>query len=153
MRPYLCIPLRGTRGGVALVSERYWPLIDGYRWYQSRAGYAFSPQVGLMHRRLVAAEPGKLGEHVDHRNFNKLDNRHENLRCCSQAQNNLRSRKRNTPWPYKGIRRTASGKWQARIKQVYLGSFNTAEAAAGAYDDAARKIFGHFACCNFGVEE
>ena len=42
-----------------------------------------------------------------------------------------------------------SQKWQARItvnkKQVYLGLFNTQEAAHAAYVAAAQKYFGEFA--------
>lgn len=147
---YLCVPLRGKRGGVAYVSERAWAVIDGAHWYKSKGGYAFSPKLGLMHRRLMAAE---YGEHVDHKNFCRLDNRDENLSCGTQQANNRRCRKRQTPWPYKGVRKIGNS-WNARITvnriAIHIGSFPTAEEAALAYDTAARKFFGHQAVCNFG---
>lgn len=55
---------------------------------------------------------------------------------------------------YKGVHRCSNG-WVARIgyemKRLYLGYFTSPEAAAHAYDEAARKLFGEAALTNFGV--
>lgn len=56
--------------------------------------------------------------------------------------------------PYKGAR-LRDGKWVAEIripktkKRIWLGSHNTAEAAAQAYDDASYCIYGAGGPCNF----
>jgi len=49
----------------------------------------------------------------------------------------------------------ATGKYKAtitvkdRVKQIFLGRFNSEDDAARAYDESARKYFGEFARLNF----
>jgi hypothetical protein len=92
---------------------------------------------------------------TDHINGNGLDNRRSNLRPASPTGNsfNQRTRRDNTSG-YKGVSWVAKrGTWRAYIqvegRMLHLGAFVDPADAARAYDEAARKFAGEFACVNF----
>ncbi|WP_168204886.1 HNH endonuclease signature motif containing protein [Noviherbaspirillum sp. UKPF54] len=92
------------------------------------------------------------GMDVDHINRDKLDNRPENLRLATTAQNRANiGKQRNNSTGFKGVF-LDKGKFRAKIKtngtQRFLGSYRTAEAAAVAYDKAAVVAFGEYAMTN-----
>jgi hypothetical protein len=105
-----------------------------------------------MHRQITSAPPGLV---VDHINHNGLDNRKDNLRLCTRAQNALNQRPRKgTSSRYKGVY------WHERDKRFYaqishkgrryhLGSYKSEIQAAKAYDKKAKELFGEFAHLNF----
>jgi len=89
---------------------------------------------------------------MDHKDGNGLNNRWSNLRECSRSQNgaNRQGPQKNNKLGIKGVGlHVKSGKYHARIrvhgKQIHLGYYDTSEAAACAYQKAAKKHFGEFA--------
>lgn len=103
----------------------------------------------LLHRFVMNADENEL---VDHENGDRWDCQKHNLRVATFSQNaaNRPTTAQDRAW--KGIYRH-SNRWKARIKlegqNVYLGSFQTAQEAAYAYDVAAKRLFGEFAHLNF----
>jgi hypothetical protein len=98
---------------------------------------------------MVKGSIGK-GLFIDHINGNPLDDRVENLRIATRAQNMMNMRPQNKKsTPLKGVTKRAEGKWYAYIRvnnrSVYLGTFTTDKEAHCAYCEAAKKHFGEFA--------
>jgi hypothetical protein len=84
-------------------------------------------------------------DECEHKNHNRSDNRWENLRAATRAQNmqNLSSHPRNTSG-YVGVSfHKVRGKWRANIrhlgKSIHLGHFDTAQEANLAYIAAKQK--------------
>ena len=90
-------------------------------------------------------------EHIDHIGGNGLDCRRDKLRAATQAQNQ-RCRPYKNKLGLKGVAKDGS-RYVARItvdgQRKSLGRFDSAEAAAHAYDAAARRLHGEYAHTNF----
>ena len=88
---------------------------------------------------------------IDHKNLNPQDNRWLNLRYAKKSEN-LRQRSSWSKTGFKGVYKS-KGRFVAQIRfnkrLRSLGSYDTAEAAARAYDRAAKKLFGDFKKLNF----
>jgi len=104
-----------------------------------------------MHELIM--NPG-MGQEIDHKNGNGLDNRRDNLRICTHA-NNMCNRRigKNNKSGYKGVYFTKSGNaWRSKLRfkgrNINLGNFKKPIDAAIAYDNAAMKYFGEFARTN-----
>lgn len=106
-----------------------------------------------MARQIMGEPAGKL---VDHKNGDTLDNRRENLRVATNAQNqhNQRRLRSDNTTGYKGVWfHRVTGRWGAQIqvgeRHIQAGYADTPEGAARIYDTAARHYFGEFAAPNF----
>ncbi|RWB95660.1 MAG: HNH endonuclease [Mesorhizobium sp.] len=147
---------------------RYDPVTGEFRWLVRRghvmAG-AIAGSINSVGHRQIEIDGRKYLAHVlawfymlgvwpetdlDHESTVKDDNRWSNLREASRSQNvaNTGARKNNKVG-VKGVTTLPSGRFAASIKvdgkQIYLGSFDTVEAAGKAYKFRADEAFGEFA--------
>lgn len=84
---------------------------------------------------------------VDHKDRNVRNECWSNLRAATYSQNGSNCTARNKTTGIKGVYKNSSkiNPWFAQIGQTYLGSFRTIEAAAKAYNRAAKQRYGKFA--------
>ena|SRR5438128_3286608 len=149
-----------TQGYVALVDDEDYERVAQFTWHAGidrRAVYAqrsIARTTVQLHRLVLEITDAAL--QVDHRDHNGLNCQKQNLRVCTNSQNqgNKRKSTRSTSSKYKGVSwHKQRGKWQATITRLnkfsFLGYFSSEEDAARAYDRAARDHFGGFAHRNF----
>lgn len=149
-----------SNGMTALVDDEDFDLVSAIRWHavqRRNSRYAQAMHNGktvLMHRLVMSAGKGRI---VDHINGNGLDNRRENLRFATTAQNRANS---NVAWgrsQYRGVCRE-NGAWVAMIGEmvpgrhshsVRLGRSSCEEEAAMVYDMEILRRHGRFSGLNF----
>lgn len=139
----------------ALVDDDDFDYLSQFKWYFNN-GYAIRNsrwKEGKRHaihmHRVINNTPD--GMDTDHISMDRLDNRKSNLRSCSRSQNrmNVNVHTDNISG-FKGVGwHKRDRKWQAQImnngENYYLGSFDTPEEAAMAYNHKAKELFGEFA--------
>lgn len=103
------------------------------------------------HRLAFLYMTGSIPDEVDHKNCIRDDNSWSNLRPASHLENTQnRYESINNTSGFKGVHwHKNKKKWHANIrfnnKKIFLGSFNTAEEASKAYNEAAEKYHKEFA--------
>ena len=140
-----------TRGKIALVDDEDLETISEFKWYAHPSNYTFYAVrsawirgIGStnesMHRVILARKLGRgllKSEEADHENGDGLDNRRENLRPATHAQNhrNCYQRKPNRSSQYLGLTwHNLRKNWQVQIKvygkTIFLGRYATELEAA-----------------------
>jgi len=124
------------------IKDYCWGIVDG-GYLKARIG---NKNV-LIHRYLLDPDRNMV---IDHINHNKLDNRKENLRICTNRENCMNQDKsKNNKSGYKGVYyNKLSNKWESSIKihgkSIYLGIFSNKEEAFEKYKEAERYYFKEF---------
>ncbi|MCR4324148.1 MAG: AP2 domain-containing protein [Candidatus Curtissbacteria bacterium] len=153
------------KGKFVIVDNEDFDYLNQFRWHYDN-GYAHRREYFknkdnkfdktkykniYMHNLIIDCPEDKT---TDHKNFNGLDNRKENLRIGSWTQNmqNTRSSKNGFKGVFFANDHKRIKRWRAEInvnkKRICLGYFKTSEQAGEAYNYAAKQYFGEFAYLN-----
>jgi len=144
-----------TKGFVTQVDDKDFDFLNQWKWYvyiDRKYIYAIrkDQKTGKrirMHRVILNAPDGIL---VDHKDHDGLDNRRNNIRLCTNSQN--QANKYGKRKEFKGVYKEWNH-FRARIKfnnkNIHIGNFKTNIEAAKAYDNKAKELFGEFALLNF----
>lgn len=138
----------------ALVDDEDFDRVSKLCWHMDDKGYARTTfRVRLfgekertrairMHRFVLREEKGIW---IDHRNRNRLDNQKNNLRICNPSLNKANGKVyKNNRLGVKGVRRQKSGRFSARLLDIWLGTFDTLEEASAAFKAAHEAKYGEF---------
>jgi HNH endonuclease len=143
-----------TKGQVTVVDAHNFERLNALAWNaywhpRTKTFYARLGHSGQhMQRIIMNAKPGQL---IDHHNGDTLDNRENNLRVATHAQNaSNRKVHCNNKSGHKGVYwRDDMRAWQVSIncegKRFHLGYFPKQEDAINARHKAERQHFGEFA--------
>ena len=150
----------------ALVDDEDYEKVITRNWFACKSRntiYAISNIPGKsstvgMHRFILGITDSKIK--IDHEDHDGLNNQRHNLRVCTNQQNcgnQKKCKSKGNSSRYKGVSwKTTRNCWVAQIcfkgNKKHLGYFTAERSAAIAYDRAARKCFGEFACCNFQLK-
>lgn len=160
------IPL--TCGLVTIVDDDVYEWASRFNWHAEKRRTGFyavrnsardavtgKQKTIRLHREIM--KPTRI-EKVDHKFGDTLDNRRENLRIATNAENcRAHCKKRaNSTSRFRGVHwNSECNRWQAQImfgsKKFYLGLFSVEKDAAVAYDRKAVELFGQFSQPNFPV--
>lgn len=164
------IQLDGGRTGLfAMVDDQDYDWLNQFKWrskcgYKSKTCYAVRTLLASeskikrgisMHCQIIGS--CSRNQQVDHKDQNGLNNQKNNLRLCSQSQNNANRSPlpRSTSkylgvcyWPEKGRRKHWIANISKNNKSIRIGRFKTEIEAAVAYNKKAKEIHGQFANLN-----
>ena len=157
-----------TQEKFAIVDDEDFDWLNKWKWYaaydakrdrwcaQRFEGGRSNRKCIKMHRQILNAYKGEV---VDHKDKNALNNTIQNLRKCSNEENLHNTKgKCSRKSKYKGVHRINRNyqlklPWVAEIAvnkhHIHLGYFASEIEAAHAYDKAAIRYHGEFACLNF----
>ena len=122
--------------------------VENYCWRVDKHGYVVANarngtnQTVRIYHLILSILPGAI---VDHKDWDKLNNKKSNLRIANKSQNNTNiKRKCNNTSGYTGVKKTKSGSYVAQIsfnkKKIYLGTFKTLEEAVKVRHKAEQAI-------------
>jgi hypothetical protein len=149
-----------TQGQHTVVDDEDYERLAAHKWsaqhsrntvYAVRRGTS-SGSLIMMHREILHLE--HTTARIDHRDRDGLNNQKSNLRIATQSQNQQNAvRSKPALSGYRGVQQTRGGRWTARATlngvTRHLGTYDTPEQAALAFDAYWRASGSEFATLNF----
>jgi hypothetical protein len=146
------------RGQLSMVDDDMFDLLSKFNWYLKSSDGNFYAKMAIfdsekkknkftyMHSLVVDAPKGFV---IDHKDGNGLNNQRDNLRVCTQSQNNFnKPATKRSKTGFKGVTILPNGRFLAQITinkvHYYLGCFASAELASEAYFKKAKEAHGEF---------
>lgn len=153
------IPL--TQGEVALIDNRDIKIASRMHWVLDKRdnGICYASSIDTskgkpykkvyLHQLILGLRKGHV---IDHINGNGLDCRRKNIRHCSQSENMSKAQRIKKPMSgYRGVY-SKRNKWFVTLnhmcKTIHVGTFESKEKAAHAYNKVAKYLHGKFAIVN-----
>lgn len=112
------IELRGKygEGKFAIVDDDIYEKYKNKKMHCTASGYIVLGRDKLLHREIMNPPKGMV---IDHKNHNTLDNRRNNLRICTQAENTRNRKSKGYSWDdvhgYWVVTMRRNGKRQSRV--------------------------------------
>ena len=161
--PRPLIPL--TNGKVSIVSSEDYEEIIKHNWHAAYSKGRWEARRGvhingkqyllMMHRAIMGLDK-KDNRYVDHIDGDSLNNKRENLRICTNQENqyNQKGPNKDGSSGYRGVTWSKkNGAWQVSVRKggvlYHGGYFNAPQIAAISRDTLAIKLHGRFANLNF----
>jgi hypothetical protein len=154
-----------TKGYIAQIDDEDYERVSQLKWYaQVSRQFVYAAHRDGLNGPLIYLHKFVLGSSndtfVDHKDHDTLNCQKENLRPCTNRQNQwngvIPKKRSDHPSQYKGVC-WENGKWRARIRQdgkkKQLGFFSDEWEAAEAYNKASIELHGEFACLNKRIDK
>lgn len=143
-----------NKGDKFYIDKEDYDKVKDYCWRVNKSGYIVANarngtnKTIWIHRVLMNIED--INVLIDHKDWNKANNKKSNLRVATKSENNINiKRKSNNTTGYTGVSlNKRTGNYIARIsingKRIYLGTFSTFKEAVNARHIAEDKIHGEW---------
>lgn len=138
----------------ALIDDGDFEKVSKYNWFVFKSRTTIYASTYIKNKMILMHNFIMGGKGIDHKDGNGLNNQKDNLRKCTNQQNQWNQQpQKGKSSKYKGVCwGKHCGKWLATIKHnsvnINLGSYDSETDAAKAYNEKAKELFGEFAYQN-----